>query len=146
MDFKLTHNSPYNTQLVGPGLVYDVESRSKQTTFRRNGAEIAEIEWHDMRSSLLRMGGQSLKLNDFFPRTSSLSAKRKFTINGSVYTWSPNLKSMKLECDNVKVADFERHALRDSKLCVSQHAVNVLDAIVVTTICMWREEVESAAG
>lgn len=70
MEFTFTHKSPLNTQIIWPGISFDVSSQgtfSKTTVIRRDGNAVAEIEWGV--SSTLRMGGQAYKVKDFLRRS-----------------------------------------------------------------------------
>ncbi|KZV87724.1 hypothetical protein EXIGLDRAFT_752079 [Exidia glandulosa HHB12029] len=144
MDFTLSHNSPYTTQLVGAEVSYDVQSRNltRHTTIRRDDATIAEIDWHNFKATTVVMDGEEFKLSDFLKGPSSMTMKREFSLNGSTYVWSSHLKSLRLERDGEKIAEFERHTFRKSKLHVSQAAEKILDFVIVTFICVWREETE----
>lgn len=68
MDFTFTHNSPYNTQIIGAGVAYDVQSRgliSRKTAIYRDGSVVANIEWHSWSASIMSMGGQQHTVDDF---------------------------------------------------------------------------------
>ncbi|KZV80852.1 hypothetical protein EXIGLDRAFT_780468 [Exidia glandulosa HHB12029] len=141
MEFTFTHNSPYNTQILGAGVVYDVQSRgltSKHTTIHRDGTPVAEIDWHSWSSSVLRMGGEIYKVNDFLRRSGFLGNKRKFQLQGHSYTWKTFGNLITLERDSAPIAELTRRTLRDSKLHVAEDASSIMDPLVATLIIMWR--------
>lgn len=77
MEFTLTHNSPYNTQIIGQGVVYDVQSRgviSRHTSIYRDGSAVAEIDWHSWSSSTMTLAGHQYRVNDFLRRIGFFSS------------------------------------------------------------------------
>ena len=77
MNFTISHNSPLNTHLLGPGVSYSVSSPGmlqKHTTISRNGATVAEVDWHALSSNVLRMGGSEMRVSDFLHREGVLGS------------------------------------------------------------------------
>jgi len=74
MEFTLTKNSPRNTSLSGPGVVYTVSTPTfgRSTVVARNGVPVAEIEYHTVGNTILRMGGRSIVMDDFLQKSGIL--------------------------------------------------------------------------
>lgn len=142
MEFTLTSNSPNNTQLVGPGVSYDVRSsgltNSHTTISRSDGSTVAEIDWHTF-SSRVRMGGTEMRVNDLLKRSGWQGLHRKFEVGGHTYKWNTFGSLMTLKRDkSAPVAELERRTFHDSKLHVSPEATEILDYVILTMIIVWR--------
>lgn len=150
MNFTLTRNSPLNTELVGPGVTYTVQTpgilKRHTTVSRGGGAAVAQIDWHVLSADVLRMGSAEMKVGEFLQRAGILTSKRKFTAGGTTYTWHPSRSGLTLYRDKTSIATMEHKMFRGTTLHVSQEAASILDALVVTMIIMWRLRQRARGG
>ncbi|EJD54181.1 hypothetical protein AURDEDRAFT_155962 [Auricularia subglabra TFB-10046 SS5] len=150
MEFTLTSNSPSNTQIVGPGITYNVRSsgltNSHTVISRSDGATVAEIDWR-MFSSRVRMGGTETTVNDLLKRTGWQGLHRKFDVGGHSYKWKSYGSLLTLKRDgSAPVAELNRRTFHDSKLHVSADATDILDHIILTMIIVWKIQKRNQAA
>ncbi|EJD45889.1 hypothetical protein AURDEDRAFT_164950 [Auricularia subglabra TFB-10046 SS5] len=149
MNFSITGNDPRNTEIVGPGLSYSVESPGtlkRQTTISRAGAAIAQIDWHAFSPDMLRMAGTERRVSEILWRPALFTAKREFAANGQTYTWTPSPSTMTLSRGNVPIATLQFGGWRGSTLHVSPEGGAILDTLVVSMVIVWKQQQQRAVG
>ncbi|KAF8888288.1 hypothetical protein BD779DRAFT_463813 [Infundibulicybe gibba] len=132
-----------------------------RTSLRDQFGHLAQVEWHSLSSSKIRMGGQEIKTKDFFRKVGWgwTARNRVFTApDGKEYKWKIGTSSTSLVANDstgARVAKYRPKNYiinrRPASLEISPAGEHIMDMILVTFIYMEmirkdEEKTTTAAG